>query len=102
MPKDFAKLYRRRIALAALVPFEDIPHGRNGYSNYFCTCDVCKAAWAAYVHDQRIRRSLTPFDQIPHGEGGYTNYRCRCDVCRKGHHESKQRYRARVRARKDP
>ncbi len=33
----------RRARLAATV-FEEIPHGLNGYNNYFCRCETCKAA----------------------------------------------------------
>jgi hypothetical protein len=58
-------------------------HGRNGYSNYRCRCDECRAANTAAQSKYRDRLAQSDPDAIPHGTtNGYDNFRCRCDECR--------------------
>lgn len=66
------------------LPLGDPRHGTyNGYSNYDCRCDECRAANAAYQRRADARRAATglPEGDPRHGENGYTNYGCRCSTC---------------------
>ena len=65
------------------VPDKPIPHGTiNGYANYKCRCDDCKAA-----QSERNRKQYTPRPREPkpiqHGTlSGYGTHKCRCDDCK--------------------
>ncbi len=48
---------KARTRRAQEVPFEEIPHGLNGYTNYRCKCDTCKAAHADYNRNRRNRNN---------------------------------------------
>ena len=39
------------------TPFDEIPHGHGGYSNYLCRCPICKSARAEYQRNRRTRRA---------------------------------------------
>lgn len=34
---------------------DDPRHGRNGYTNYDCRCEICRAAHAAYMREYMTR-----------------------------------------------
>lgn len=71
-----------RVKRAKGVPIPDHVHGLNGYNNYACRCEVCKAAAAANQQAGNTRRSSAPIPEHVHGtENGYGNYRCRCEPC---------------------
>lgn len=59
-------------------------HGTpNGYVNWGCKCEDCKAAMALYQSGWRQGLTETPFSEVPHGTPtGYKNYKCRCYKCR--------------------
>lgn len=61
-------------------------HGHNGYTNYGCRCDDCRAGQAEYQKAYRSRASsrfASGEVDAPHGSRStYTNYGCRCDECR--------------------
>lgn len=61
---------------------DDPRHGTmNGYGNYQCRCDKCRAANAAMNKAARERRSKNIPDNI-HGKAStYYNYKCRCEAC---------------------
>lgn len=54
-------------------------HGENGYANYGCRCDECRAG-KAQAHRRRARQRERR-EPPEHGLSGYNNYHCRCDVC---------------------
>jgi hypothetical protein len=91
--RDYKRVYALRKKHAALVPFGEIPHGYNGYVNYFCRCDECRAGWASYTAIAREKRTKKPFDQIPHGASGYANHKCRCDICKLEHNKQCKKWR---------
>ena len=63
---------------------DDPRHGtENGYSNLYCRCDLCRAAWAASVKARKARRPPLAPDDPRHGlYATYSNWSCRCDRCR--------------------
>lgn len=65
----------------------DPRHGTpNGYVNYGCRCESCKAA--ASVAQKRIKAALRsrPIPSYVHGTvNGYKTYKCKCDACRAAH-----------------
>jgi hypothetical protein len=57
-----------------------IPHGTdNGYSNYGCRCDLCKAARAAA---RKGRQGAVPENAVHGKRSTYQACGCRCDLCR--------------------
>ena len=48
---------RDRIWKSENTPFDDIPHGTGGYSNYLCRCAVCKSAKAEYARNRKRKRA---------------------------------------------
>jgi hypothetical protein len=93
---------RRQQVEDGTIPFDKIPHGTNGYTNYKCRCEVCKTAASkreAGVRARRIARAKEHPEIIPHGTAnGYHNYGCRCVPCTGAHAAAKQKEKA---ARKD-
>lgn len=97
--EDWARQQRDRVKRrkaqieSGELKYEDIPHGTNGYTNYKCRCEVCKAAASAAAREDRLerqRRAREDPSTVPHGtENGYTNYRCRCGLCTWAHTEAK-------------
>lgn len=75
---------RERNAARDAIP--DEWHGTaNGYNNYDCRCDPCKAAWARMNKEQALLRATRGLadDDPRHGTyNGYTNWKCRCEACR--------------------
>lgn len=65
---------------------ENAPHGTpNGYFNYKCRCEPCKAAGRAYQLPRtkdRWEKGLEPSDPRHGSYNGYLNYGCRCNECR--------------------
>lgn len=61
-----------------------VQHGtNNGYLNYLCRCDECKAANREYQKQQVKDRRARETPEHVHGTAsGYTNYGCRCDLCK--------------------
>ena len=63
----------------------DERHGTlNGYTNYHCKCEDCRAVGRKHFREaaQRRRRDGLPAGHPLHGtEGGYSNYACRSDPC---------------------
>lgn len=41
---------------ATTTPFDDIPHGWNGYQHYKCRCDICRPAGIEHMRKQRRDR----------------------------------------------
>lgn len=54
----------------------------NGYTNYGCRCDLCRAAWNAYCKKRRVERSKNIPADIHGNASTYYNYMCRCADCR--------------------
>lgn len=52
-----ARHARKRDRLARETPFELIPHGANGYSNYGCRCDDCTEGHRAERAQERENRA---------------------------------------------
>lgn len=72
--------------VSVLTPGDGDPrHGRNGYSNLNCRCDICRAANVAYqreLREVRRRRIVADPSLRPHGvETTYFNWACRCTEC---------------------
>lgn len=44
------------VAELAARPRDQVPHGRYGYSNWSCRCEVCRAAWSHLMALTRARR----------------------------------------------
>lgn len=66
------------------LPPDDPRHGTwNGYCNYACRCDPCKAAGAAYPRTKRTTpRGPLAEDDPRHGTvQAYGYWRCRCPSC---------------------
>lgn len=63
---------------------EQVPqHGTyNGYSNYGCKCELCRAAGAEWRRQRYVKKARAP--RVPqHGTTSeYGNHGCRCDLCR--------------------
>lgn len=59
------------------------------YSNWGCRCDLCRAAWAAYVAKRkavRVAEFAAGQISVPHGLAStYGNYNCRCEPCRRAY-----------------
>lgn len=95
--KNAAAYQRERRELNRATPFDQIPHGANGYSNYDCRCETCRAANATrqreYVAEQK-RDGVRS-----HGTPGYAAG-CRCEVCRSAKSAQAARYRARRKSRR--
>jgi len=77
----------------ARVRFQNDPsdprHGTtNGYINFLCRCDGCKAAQAEYMQGptgwrSRRAKGLPDPDDPRHGTyNGYCNWGCRCRPCK--------------------
>lgn len=65
-------------------PIPDEIHGTvNGYTNYGCRCDDCRAAVRAQRQKNKAARTAKPIPPRVHGTAnGYGNYGCRCDDCK--------------------
>jgi hypothetical protein len=62
----------------------DPRHGTlNGYTNLYCRCAACRAAWAKYYDETRENRSGRLWkSDVEHGTASaYSNWRCRCRAC---------------------
>ena len=72
----------------------DLRHGTvNGYVNYGCRCDKCKAA-SSRRHKQRVEEGLSETDPRHGTESGYLNWGCRCESCKAGHSAAAKKRRA--------
>jgi hypothetical protein len=74
----------------------DPRHGTaNGYNNYGCRCDDCRAAWAVACTRYRNRwRIIGGPDDPAHGtRNGYVYWHCRCDRCLAANREASRRQR---------
>lgn len=70
---------------------DDPRHGtENGYQNYGCRCDPCRAARKAArtLHD--------PYDERHGTYNGYRNYGCRCDPCKAANSAHQREKRAKA------
>lgn len=91
-----AAYQRQRVANNRRTPFELIPHGSNGYTNYACRCQACRDANAAAQRQLVARwRENGP---VSHGVAGYRSG-CRCDTCKTAKSVQAAAYRARKKAR---
>lgn len=61
----------------------DRRHGtENGYINYACRCEPCRAAHTDITYQRKQRRLQKPVPDHVHGTAnGYGNYGCRCVGC---------------------
>lgn len=77
----------------------DKRHGTpNGYNNYGCRCDRCRAAHAADSLKRKNARRIAPTPRHVHGTvNGYDNYSCRCKRCTKAHTDAARERRHRDR-----
>lgn len=85
--------------ISVLVPGDGDPrHGKNGYSNLGCRCEICRAANAESQAAARVRRAAQPLpDGAEHGsDNAYTNYACRCRPCTTAHTDSHRAWRSRT------
>lgn len=75
----------------------EIPHGTyNGYHNYQCRCDACRATSTPTQRMYREKRLAQPVPERVHGTyNGYKNYACRCDECVEAHKLYQREYRRR-------
>lgn len=73
---------------------DDPRHGTyNGWANYRCQCEPCKAAGVRYHEEYRtkIRKKALAEDDHRHGTvNAYTNYGCRCDKCKQAKSDDKK------------
>ena len=62
---------------------DDPRHGtHNGYGNYGCGCESCRAANARYCYEAKRRRVARGIPDHVHGTvNGYGGWACRCDPC---------------------
>jgi hypothetical protein len=85
--KERARTYRRRDRLRADPSLA--PHGSaSTYNNWLCRCAPCRAAHAAKIQADKLRRRGSLADDDPrHGRyTTYGNYGCRCPACREAWH----------------
>lgn len=94
--QERAAYQRQRVKANRETPFEQIPHGTNGYTNYACRCQTCRDANAAAQRDLVARwRENGP---VSHGVAGYRSG-CRCETCKTAKSVQAAAYRARRKAR---
>lgn len=70
-----------RRSVAGTLPLGDPRHGANGYSNYYCRCEICVSG----VREQKASSKLAPNDPRHGTANGYNNHYCRCQPCREAH-----------------
>jgi hypothetical protein len=65
-------------------------HGRTGYTNKGCRCDVCRAGNSEYQKELNVIRKakgLPPGDWRHGKASSYINWGCRCTPCCEAHNQ---------------